>query len=54
MNEFWSGGEFTLPATAHPWLRGDGIFETIKTSRGSAHFLSRHLARLERSALALR
>ena len=53
MSEIWSGGDFALPAVAHPWLRGDGLFETIKTSKGVIYFLVRHLARLERSAHAL-
>lgn len=56
MNYFYSAhpdGEFSLPPIAHPWLRGDGVFETIKTEKGSLFFLDRHLNRLQESATAL-
>jgi branched-subunit amino acid aminotransferase/4-amino-4-deoxychorismate lyase len=56
MNFFYSAhpeGEFTLSPIAHPWLRGDGIFETIKSEKGSLFFLDRHLTRLLESARGL-
>ncbi len=49
MNEYWSA-DSGLPALGHPWLRGDGLFETLKTVYGAPYFLDRHLARLSRSA----
>jgi branched-chain amino acid aminotransferase len=49
MNEYWSAGP-GLPALGHPWLRGDGLFETLKTVNGAPYFLDRHLARVSRSA----
>jgi branched-chain amino acid aminotransferase len=52
MSEYWSAGP-GLPALGHPWLRGDGLFETLKTVKGIPYFLDRHLARLSRSAMAL-
>ena len=48
------GEETTLPFTAHPWLRGDGIFETIKTEFGQPFFLNRHLARAVGASTTLR
>lgn len=52
MNEYWSAGP-GLPGLGHPWLRGDGLFETLKTVDGVPYFLDRHLDRLTRSANAL-
>ena len=42
---FSAGENFSLPATGHTWLRGDGIFETIKTENGQPFFLNRHIER---------
>ena len=39
-------GELHLAATSHPWLLGDGIFETLKSEFGSLFFLDRHIKRL--------
>ena len=46
--------EATVPATDDGLLRGDGVFETIRVDRGRAHERDEHLARLVRSAAALR
>lgn len=57
MNYFYSAspdGEFHLPATGHPWLRGDGLFETIKSENGELFFLDRHISRLALAAKELR
>ncbi len=57
MNHFYSAqpdGDYVLPPLAHPWLRGDGIFETIKSERGTLFFLDRHLNRLLKSAANLK
>jgi len=57
MNFYYSAqpeGDFHLPAIDHPWLRGDGLFETMKSERGVLFFLDRHMARLSRSAKELR
>lgn len=56
MNYFYSAhpeGEFNISPTQHPWLRGDGIFETIKSENGQLFFLDRHLNRLIEGARAL-
>ena len=53
MSEYWSSGSHPLPAFNHPWLRADGIFETMKTMSGKTYFLDRHLQRFARSASAL-
>ena len=45
--------EISLPTSAHPWLRGDGVFETIRTEGKTIFFLERHLARLRNSAAKL-
>ncbi len=38
----------------HPWLRADGIFESMKSEGRVIYFLDRHLARMRRSAADLR
>lgn len=43
----------TLPAFSHPWLRGDGLFETLRTEGSKIYFLRRHLLRMQRSAEAI-
>lgn len=54
MNYISSRGEvFDLPPVSHPWLRGDGIFETLKTEDGKVFFLRRHMARAIASASKL-
>lgn len=45
--------KISLPTSAHPWLRGDGVFETIRTQGQTIFFLERHLARLRNSAAKL-
>ena len=45
--------KISLPTSAHPWLRGDGVFETIRTEGQTIFFLERHLARLRNSAAKL-
>ena len=52
----WFNGQFlsddfvTLSTTHHSWLRGDGVFETLRTDGETIYFLDRHLARARRSA----
>lgn len=60
MNIYYSGNrselssdEMHLPATSHPWLRGDGLFETLKTENGRIFFLEAHLERLKSSSQAV-
>jgi len=56
MNYFYSAhpeGDFNISPTQHPWLRGDGVFETIKSESGQLFFLDRHLNRLVEGATAL-
>ncbi|HYF47115.1 MAG TPA: aminotransferase class IV, partial [Acidimicrobiales bacterium] len=48
-----SGDEPVLRADDHGLLVGDGIFETAKVVDGVAFALTRHLARLRRSAAGL-
>lgn len=45
--------KISLPTSGHPWLRGDGVFETIRTQGQTIFFLERHLARLHNSAVKL-
>ncbi len=40
------------PCTPSGWLKGSGIFETLRTIDGQALALSRHLRRAEKSALS--
>lgn len=35
------------------WLRGEGIFETLKTVQGQPYWLHRHIKRAQRSAIEL-
>lgn len=55
----WINGELREPAQAtvsvfdHGILVGDGVFETIKSVRGQAFALTRHLRRLATSATGL-
>ena len=42
-----------MPATASGWLRGEGIFETIKSVGNRAFSLERHIARAQGSAQEL-
>ena len=44
---------FLIPPINHPWLRGDGIFETIKSENGVLFFLDRHILRMGTSAKQL-
>jgi branched-chain amino acid aminotransferase len=56
VNYFYSAhaeGDFNISPTQHPWLRGDGIFETIKSENGQLFFLDRHVNRLIEGATAL-
>jgi branched-chain amino acid aminotransferase len=48
-----SGDEPALRADDHGLLVGDGVFETAKVLDGTAFALTRHLARLRRSASGL-
>jgi branched-chain amino acid aminotransferase len=56
----WVDGRFVRPdehalaATDHGVLVGDGVFESVRVDHGVAFSLDRHLARLQRSADALR
>ncbi len=55
----WAGGRLHTPdepvltAVDHGLTVGDGVFETCGVHRGTAFALTRHLARLERSAAGL-
>lgn len=55
----WFGGRLRDPeepivrATDHGLTVGDGVFETCELAAGQPHALTRHLRRLERSALGL-
>lgn len=55
----WVNGRLVDPAEAaisvfdHGLLVGDGVFETVKSVRGQAFALTRHLDRLVRSARAI-
>jgi branched-chain amino acid aminotransferase len=42
-----------LKPIGDPWLRGDGLFETIKSEKGVLFFLDRHLLRLRQSSTSL-
>ena len=42
-----------VPASSSGWLEGQGIFETIKSVGNKPFSLSRHIARAQRSAVAL-
>ncbi|MEI8066405.1 MAG: aminotransferase class IV [Actinomycetes bacterium] len=59
MSSVWLNGEFlqgdglTFSAFDHPFLRGDGIFESTRTEGARIFFLRRHLERLARSAQLL-
>lgn|GEM_PF-438535 len=47
--EYLPDGQVCLPATSHPWLRGDSAFETLRTEGETIYFLRRHLDRLSNS-----
>jgi len=47
-------GEARIPVTDEGLLRGDGVFEVIRLYHGRAFGLDEHLARMQRSADALR
>ncbi len=53
----WVGGQRVDDASISPldhgYLVGDGVFETLKTIDGTPFALTRHLARLRRSAAGL-
>ena len=51
--EYLSGDRIDLPVSAHPWLRGDSAFETIRTEGETIYFLRRHLDRLSNSLMAM-
>lgn len=46
--------EATIPATDEGLLRGDGVFEVVRTYEGKPFRMEAHLQRMERSALNLR
>ena len=53
----WVGGQpvddASISPLDHGYLVGDGVFETLKTIEGTPFALTRHLARLRRSAAGL-
>jgi len=52
----WVGGQrvdASISPLDHGYLVGDGVFETLKTVDGTPFALTRHLARLRRSAAGL-
>lgn len=56
---FWVNGrlvpeaEATTSARDHGFVVGDGVFEAVKIDRGRVFALTRHLARMERSAAGI-
>ena len=38
------------PCTPNGWLKGDGVFETLRTVNGDVYAYSRHIARAEKAA----
>ncbi len=44
----------SIADVGHPWLRGDGLFETIRVQGNVPLLLGRHIARMKRSSEALR
>ncbi|MBS2938242.1 aminotransferase class IV [Nocardioides sp. J2M5] len=46
-------GQGAVAVTDHGFTVGDGVFEAVKTIHGTPFALTRHLARLERSAAGL-
>lgn len=48
-----AAGQAMVPASDHGLTVGDGVFETVKVSRGIPFAITRHLARLAESARAL-
>ncbi len=55
----WLNGEFVSEKNAkvsvfdHGFLMGDGVYETIKVTKGKVEFFREHLSRLKRSAQML-
>ena len=46
--------ELTLPATGGGWLMGDGVFESLRTYNSTPFALTRHLLRLQQTAVTMR
>ncbi len=58
VNYFYQGhvhasDQITLSLDNAPWMRGDGLTESIRNVAGQMHFARRHFDRLEESAIQL-